>query len=584
MIMQNDLTISQKLALQNIQNYFEYAKSSTTRQQWRENYLTCLKYYHGNQWLNSALNASMYEISAIQRTYNNIKPLVDNLSSLQIRSSKRVGYKADIDFPIYTKMAENLKHLAYSIQTHSEHTYNASKKIENMLIGGIGWSLFNYDKEEQQFKYKSINPLNVLWDPDDDSQRINNSNFVCHVSYMSVVQLKQIYPKKTKLFDSLIDINTVTSSYTYDNEIDIVDDSLIKGRKIKVIEVYYKKNAKYYETKVELTTDEEDKAGETIITTFSTFNEEFAKENSYDNNVEEKEGTQIWKGVYIDNYLLEHEPINYQVPNQKHFPLIPVVLKRNHMCEPQGIVSNLIPIQDTHNFLWSSTLHYMDAKTIILSDAVVDKDKLRNEIKTEMRAKNGVVFTHNAKEMQLIEHNSNLNYRMHLIQNNYREFETQTGLYDELKGNETNAVSGIAIKQRAINAQEAQNYLMLTYENMLVNEGKLLLDTIKGIGKFTYNLKYYNSGKTVTADFGNNISLMDFNVYPEVAPNFSSGIEEEQARFAELINNPSANLMLMSPLMMQMLGISEQKAFELTEEYKKILNGPQQNNEEGNNE
>ena len=149
-----------------------------------------------------------------------------------------------------------------------------------------------------------------------------------------------------------------------------------------------------------------------------------------------------------------------------------------------------------------------------------------------------------------------------------------------LKGEQTNAVSGVAIAQRATNSMNAQNSLVLAYENMLISEGKIMLDTIKGLKNFQYSFKFFSNGKTTTASLDDSISLLNFEVFPDVSPNFASSIEEEKARFAELMNSPNPGLLMSSPLFLRELGFRENIAYDLSEEYLRIMGMMQQEQQE----
>jgi hypothetical protein len=585
-------TIGKQKALKDLQDYYEYASNSSVRQQWLNQYLINLSFYRGNQWLDPHILKDMQEIGATPYTYNNIEPLVNAFVSLQIRSSKRVGYEASSDNEEHVKLAEYLKHLAYEIQTQNDHVFFSSQKFTSSLIGGIGWSYFNY--KNNKFSYEYIDPVEVLWDPDDRSARLDDSNFVCRERYIAAVKLKNQYPEFVKEFDNMVEENNTdpSDSIVFSNvressgfqrsNFNVVQEEnspWSRGRSIKIVEVFYKKSAKYYETTI-FFPEEPDPESIPNEQLFTTFDEAIAKDKSINGKIEVKDGTQIWHGIFSDNLLISNNPIAEQVPNQQYLPLTPVVLKRDYQGVPYGVVDNLISPQKTHNFLWSTTLHYLDAKTIIASDEQVDTDKLRNFLKDEMRSKNGVAFIKNPREIQVLDHEKNLNHRMNLIQANYKEFETQTGLYDELKGEQTNAVSGVAIAQRATNSMNAQNALVLAYENMLISEGKIMLDTIKGLKNFQYSFKFFSNGKTTTASLDDSISLLNFEVFPDVSPNFASSIEEEKARFAELMNSPNPGLLMSSPLFLRELGFRENIAYDLSEEYLRIMGMAEQQQQE----
>lgn len=577
-------SIGKQKALKDLQDYYKYTRTSSVRQKWLNQYLVNLSYYRGNQWLEPELLKEMSDIGATPYTYNNIEPLVDAYVSLQIRSSKRVGYESSTDNPEHIKLAEYLKHLAYDIQTQNDHVFFSSHKFTSSLIGGVGWSYFSY--KNNKFIYEYIDPIEILWDPDDKSLKLDDSNFVCRVHYVSAIKLKNQYPDFAKEFDEMVEENSTNpSDYTTFNSISdsarnglsssIVgnpqdDGGWVRGRTIKIVEVFYKKLAKYYETTV-LFPEQVDDDSISNEQLFTTFDEAIAKEKSANGKVEVKDGSQIWHGIFCDEMLIENNPIAEQVPNQKQLPITPVVFKRDYQGVPYGVIDNLISIQKTRNYLWSTTLHFLDAKTIMVSDEQQNTDKLREFLKDEMRSKNGVVFVKNPSELQVLDNENKLNYRMSLLEANYKEFESQTGLYDELKGEQTNAISGVAIAQRATNSMNAQNSLVLAYENMIVSEGRIMLDTIKGLKKFRHSFKFFANGKNSQVTMDDSVSLLNFEVYPDISPNFSSSIQEEKARFAELMNSPNPTLLMSSPLFLRELGFRESISYELSEEYTRIM-------------
>lgn len=595
--MTKQLNTGQLKALKDLQDFYEYASNSTIRQKWLDSYQVNLSFYTGDQWLDEEMARDMKDIGAKPYTYNNIEPLVNAYVSLQIRSSKRVGYEAVTDNPQHVLIAEHLKQLAYSIQTRNDHVFFSSQKFTSSLIGGIGWSYFSYDNDE--FKYDYVDPTEIFWDPDDRSLRLDNSSYVCRVRYVPAIKLKNEYPKFDEQFEDMVDKNSINPSENisetlpYGNNFnhgsenithtgtgtDVDDGQWTRGRSIKIIEVYYKKPETYYETTAIFPLEKTEENEAVTEHKFSTFDEELAKKYSIDGNIETKKGTQIWRGVYCDDLLLEHNPIIAQVPNQQYLPLVPIVLRRNQQGVPYGVVDNLIPAQQTHNFLWSTTMHYLDAKTLITTDTNADDELKREDLRTEMRLKNGVIYTQDMKSMQLLDHEANLTYRMNLLKSNYREFETQTGLYDELKGEQTNAVSGVAIKQRASNSMNAQNGMILSYENMLISEGKIMLDSIKGVKGFKRSFKFMQEGKDTTASLDESVALLGFEVYPDTSANFSSSIEEEKVRFSELLESPNLQLLLTSATFLKEIGFTEKAAHSLSEEYQKIT-GMQQMLEE----
>jgi len=564
-------------ALKSLQNYYDYASNSKVREKWLAAYLENLKMYRGEQWdENSDISRDMKDIGATKYTYNNIEPLIDTYVSLQIRSSKRVGYEASTADSNHIRVAENFKQLAYNIQTKNDHVFYSSQKFTAALISGIGWSHFFYENGE--LNYRFVNPFEVFWDPDDTTPRLNDSSFVGRVRYVPLAKLKIKYPELEHEIDGIIK-DTDTEGIDPEDELRETeylhpDGKWVRGRSVKIVEVYYKKVVDYYETSV-LAPDSQNNLNtqQSVIQehTLKTFSLDTAKKESSGKDIKKLQGTQIWYGVYCDNLLLENGPILEQVPNQQYFPLLPVVYKRDYLGVPYGVVDNLISTQKALNYVWSTTLHYLDAKTIITSDVNSDQEKLRDILKQQMRGKNGVVFIANPKEVQVISHEKDLAYKYELIRQMNTQFENQTGLYDELKGDATNVNTGVGIMARTQNAMNRQNALILAYEHMLISEGKLMLDTVKGIENFKYRFNYPKAGGVVSAEIDKTIALLDFEVYPDTVPNFASSFEEEKTKFVDLMNGQNPSLLLSSPVFLKELGFRENVAYELSNEYWKVL-------------
>jgi hypothetical protein len=117
----------------------------------------------------------------------------------------------------------------------------------------------------------------------------------------------------------------------------------------------------------------------------------------------------------------------------------------------------------------------------------------------------------------------------------------------------------------------AQNPLVLAYEYMLTSEGRIMLDTLKGIENFKQVISFYNEGKQDSAVIDSNISLLNFEVYPTTSPNFSSSIEEEKEIFNTILGSGLADMLLSSPYFLQQEGIGEVSSYKLAAEYKRVV-------------
>ena len=591
--------------LQELKDYFYYSVNSEVRRKWRLKYDENLRFYYGDQW-SEALKQELEDVGAMPFVVNRIEPIVTTYVSLQISARRRVAFKPTAGIGEDELLAEYLNNMVYTIQSQNDFQNKSTQKYTDALIGGLGWTHFGYESNSYQtFFYDYVDPREVYFDPDDHSLRLENSNFVCRSYFVSGVKLKERYPEFASYFDQLIDQSTTNSNYdsffatgaagstlssTRDdytpsdtgNSENSIENTWVLGRSARIVEVYYKKNAKYYEATVDFESENPD--GVKTQRYFNTFDKELAdRKKVKGTSLKELNGTQIWKGVFCGDVLLENGVLSCQVPNQKHFPLLPLCLKRNYLGIPYGIVDGLIPLSTSLNYVWTKTIHGLSAKYLIIDEDNVDIEKMRGKLREELNRRDGMIFSKNPHQVQLINSETMLPHLEKTLQRIDVEFEQRTQLFDELKGEQTNAISGVAIQARATNSARSQNPLHATYEHMLFSEGQLILDTIKGIKDFKYAINYYKDNKINYGILTDDISMINFEVSADTAPNYSSSNEEEAARFEALLNSPSAALVMSDPLFLKKLGFTDNDAIALNEAYMRILQGSQQAQEQMQN-
>ena len=586
------ISVGKQKALNELQDLARYACNSYTRRKYIQTLNINEQYVRGVQWLNEVLNEDIQKHSMIPFTLNILKPAINQYLSLLSKSAKRVGFSPTTDLSYDQQQSEVLKYWAMNVQTQNQHTFYSQLKCRDTLIGGLGWSHFYYDNGKYYYDY--VNPREIFGDPDDLSPRMDNQNFVVRSYYVHKYHLANKYPKFKDFFNSIIDdkqINpqddTYQNSFTYsvgttnrqygDNrfyndflttlDLDIQSGNWVRGKNIRVVEVYYKKNVKYYEC-VGLSKPDQDGVQNEII--FSTFYKEFAEQNAIGGKITKKQGTQIFKGIYTQDTLLEYGAIPEQVPNQKYLPIVPMVLQRDFMGVPYGIVDDLIDRQDLKNLNITSFMHYKDQKLIVAEDPTQDQHKNVAEWAKQSRKKDGGMFLAKNDHTQIINGSQNMQNDLALLQYIDTDWEKATGLHDEYSGMISRETSGLAIQQLTLNTLNAQNSLMLAYDHMIVSEGTIMLDTLKGTEDVNQLVRFYRLGKNEAMQLNSEIALLNFEVYPEAAPNFSSSVEEEKVLFNELCNSQNPGFFLNSPLFLKQKGFSDQASYELAAEWRRV--------------
>lgn len=567
----NTYTIGQQKALRDAQDYYEYCASSEIRKEWLKKHNRGFNYYNGKQWENETLLYQLEEIGCKPETFNYVKPIFNDILSIIIRSGKRVGYSSEYLENVYNKIAEYLKSYVYNFQTQNNHKYFSILKIQSALISGIGFSNISYEKNKLNYDY--VDAREIFIDPDDMTPRLENSNVICRSYFVNKVVLKNKFPKEADYFDQIIDDNKTTSDDIYSSKnFDLFNldfQTWTHGKSIRVVEVFHKKEADFYETTAIIENEGEEIKQEHLL---QTFYKDLAERKSADGNIEVKKGTKIYKTVFTENCLLFNGEITEQIPNQKYFPIIPMVFRRDLNGMPLGVMDDFIPLQDKLNELMTTSLHYSDSSTIFVSGTnVKDNETIRNTIDLETKKKAGLVLIPDAKDITIKDNKVNLEHRLKLLQEIKRDFQVISRIYDDFAGKETNRVSGVAINASTTNNLNSQNFLMLSYEHMLTSEGRLILDILKGVNNLKEVFSYFKQGESEEAQIDESIAMINFEVYPENSPNFSSNIEEEKAKFAQIINSPSRDLIMKSPLFLQESGMTDKSSYKLAQEYMRVI-------------
>lgn len=560
--------------LEESKELFQYLADSQIRRNWLENDIVNSDYYYNKQWNNYKDKKGLEEIGCEPVTINRIKPIIDRYLSILIKSGKRVAYLPTSNSDYHFNIANYIKNWAFNVQTNNSHTFYSSLKCLSALSSGIGWSHFYYENNE--FHYKWVNNREMFFDPDDLSPRLENQSVIARSYFINVIKLKNLYPKHALTLQNMVENNKATQYVNVEDYTSIPANVWVNGKSIRVVELYTKKAEDYYEAvcDIKAKTDSNRQIDDTYQefddTIFSTFNKDLIEERAT-SEIQIKEGTRIYKTIFCDDLLLYHGPIAEQVPNQTFFPYVPMVYSRNQNGDFLGTTNYMVELQNLWNVEISKLFHYSNSKLMVIDNkgSSLDYEQLKKNYILESKKKRGFI-QFDPKSVNVIDNSNDIKGILNSLDMLNREFQNLSGLFDDFAGKPTNAESGIAIQSRINTTLNAQNPLVLAYEYMLTSEGKLMLDTLKGIENFKQVISFYNEGKQDSAVLNSDISLLNFEVYPTTSPNFSSSVEEERAIFNNIITSGLADILLSSPLYLQQEGIGEVNSYKLSNEYKRI--------------
>ena len=156
-----------------------------------------------------------------------------------------------------------------------------------------------------------------------------------------------------------------------------------------------------------------------------------------------------------------------------------------------------------------------------------------------------------------------------MLELNNKEIQEVSGLFDEAIGKATNAITGVAIRERQINSVKNQVFAFDNLRMMKKREARLLLNFIQGggdeyiksqvVSKENNEIMLLNIVREVNGQkvVFNDIRTLPLSLYVEEVPDIESSREEQQNALTAIFNNPNAMLLLQSPDLLSRFGVRD---------------------------
>lgn len=584
------LSSAQLVEFDRIKKLYTYAKNSNAYSTWFRNAKRNLSFKDGEQWLDEDLNKELKRIGAKRVTQNIIGRTVRNITSIILRLNLRIGYSGLYGTEFDLQLAETIKRWALQVQTENNYDDLLWQQFNDTLCTGIGWLHFTID-DNFKVKIECINALNVFFDPDDTSYRLEAQDFTGFDKWVSIEKLELEYPDKIKFFSDIIDKDNYSLSsnfsnkddYTTDDETspqykcyfgDSATDQWINGRRVKITYIYYRTIDNYYETNVYV--DE----SESFTVPYATFDEEIAKQRSVDGKIIKKKGKRIRLAVFHNNILLDNSPVLAQVPNQELFPLICTVYNKDKDNIPRGAIDDLIPTQWLKNYTITRILQDSKSKLLVMSNEMEDTKMVSDTYKKEADKLYGNLFASDPSKMQIITNEKGLPHVYNLYNSTEKELADTIGLDNQFLSGSGNS-SGISKATSAQLAMETQTPTILVAQSGIKTAGRLLYDMIRGMKNFKAVIKTEVKGTTKVELVNDDLLLVDFAVYVDKLSSAPTSFEDARLKVENLLNTPELRHYLFSPMILtKIYNIEEGLSYELSNELTRIthfiINGYQE--------
>lgn len=580
-----EMTKKQTEAFEKAEQIFNSANKHSVMAEFRANAIENYNFYDGDQY-------SKYELDIYSKrgqkpiTKNIIKPTIDYIVGMEVQSKMRTAYRSH---SLYDKEAERLANAitnyGMSIQENESVDQITTKSFRDSLITGIGWMYIFREQNTQEAKLQYVNPLDVMFDANDMSLSFEKMSHVTRVRWVPEYDLVELYPQHKKYFKDLFsgDMDDGTETGELDHRVDgSIDLNALgqygRGGRIPVVEVQYKEKKQCYQGI--------DSKGEM----FQTFDFDKALElsNGTEEDLKKMYAPCVMRVVFCKDKLLEFSPIDPMKPNLHDFLYIPVVLGRKNLngC-PRGVVDELKDTQRQINIMGTKLLESLNSRDILVGQDAIPEGTDFEELRKNLTRLDNVTMVKDLSQINVQRHEPLIKGFNDAIDRFSADFQRLSGIYDESLGKETNATSGIAIRERQVNSVKNQIFYFDQVRYFKKRVAKMLLEFIQSSSSLSIETHVLNDDEKETiylnvakqtAD-GKNIMLNDIRtiplkVYIEEIPDYASPYQEQRSIMEKILSMRDPMFVLQNESLLKVMGLRD--AEKIANEFKIAQQGQQQ--------
>lgn len=546
------LSVSKQEALDVAQQYFRQGNFHPSYMESRKRIIRDKAIYDGSgQWREEDI-AALAEIGQLPLTVNVTQGFIDAISGIELQSRHRIACTSPEQKD--DELALAMTHLLFNFQEQEKVPFKGTRKFRDAMICGIAWSNI-YNENNRQY-YEHVNPINMVPDSDDLSPQYEEMKYVCRKRWMWPDRVLKVWPKAKGMIDfsspNLVDglyspeLDDRNSSFTSINNY-----SGNNNTKVMVVEVQYKKPKKAYSGI--------DNNGNY----FETFDEDKAEEFlDPSNKITEVDSHRIMRSLFLDSCLLEHAPLNPDLPSLDDFTYIPLVWKREDRTGiTYGIVNAIKDIQVDLNVRVTKSVYLINSSKTTIEGSLGTAQNAET-IRKELKRRDSILIVPTGTKIQ-VESNAPLGEeQFKIIEQHLKLMQRVTGVNDEMLGIQTNASSAVSQNVRQMSSMRKNMFAFDNFTYMKLREGKFLLSLIQGLGleniyvkilneddqrSFVLNLtKEYKGEKYVF----NDVRTLPFDLSIEEVP-YQSSSEEQREHLTALFSNPNFPIFFQSPFLLK---------------------------------
>ena len=579
--------------LNKVQSYWQ---STVRSQAWKEWFFTavkCERYKSGSFYgddgktlsnmtmaqFENELNSGKedYEPISLRRdskiSVNLIDAYVNSLVGEQLKTKTSVSVRAgelasdlsNLPSPLSGSQEDlDLSVKAYNAQLYKKYEqcnvlYYQGRGLEDMLVYGMSGGFF--DVVDGNWSYSRINPLYIVPDLRDETVGFDDSEFVGQLIPMSVKKAFHLFPKMREILDkksleeTILQFISPARLMYMSGATDIVTNGSIVF--VKMVEW------KEWETSYSGVAQNGRQ--------FTVFDEEMAEQFAYSKKlITEGKSERIHRAYYAGDVLLHYACLDFSQPREQFSLVLSCLSKKSSaggFYVPKSMVENLLDIHDAFLVSLSKATYLSISKKIAVNKSILKNHKFSSprQIKKELASPTTVLLCDDpTRDLVDFSHQQQINIHASLTEEFMRVADRATGINREQQGLQTNANTGIAIKERQVQAITSNIYAFNEFDNFKKKIGRLFLQTLQmqNIGRTDiFYPAHPTQGGYIALNVQNgdkilrDINFLPLDVYIEETPYYLSSKEEQLELLLNLFQSPIAPVLLQIPGLIEKLPI-----------------------------
>lgn len=521
---------------------------------WRYSYLKNLSYFLGESGIERKQLKILAKNGISPVFFNVIAPVVNTILGIAIQTDYGINVSVNHDSDEARECEQGLNQYFFDVMNSSDFSTSCLRAFKDGLIGGLGFCHVCYKNLAPCIEY--ISPLNIVLNFRDLSPDFKHQNVIFTWEDLPEQEIQLLFSsnefRKLKFSRQDKDIDKDLSFLAPDlSNNPRYSNRVFMRHGLEIREGYrgYSDGALFYTLDKKIGEELED--WEQIPLTINTI-------------------TYICQGRILKSLVQDPLVLNGRIP------ISIFVCNRDTGTIPHGVMNNLTTVQSCFNIALSKSIAYSNSeKTVVQISNLADRAKYEQEPEV-FNHPNSVVFLAPEDRISSIRPNDATAQQIGFIRLFDSYLKNTSGLQDESKGIQTNAVSGVAVQHRDINSLRSTSFIFNNFKSFKKNIGEFLLQQLKYNWEtdLAVNLREEKTKKriilnhVVNNSIKNNIALYKWTINIRQTLPDATMKDQEKQFLLELLNSPIASIALQSETL---LGLFVNNPKELKKELSMIM-------------